>query len=105
MKNPFDIEDAFNPMYTDNASIVGKNCRTTLKCCVFNDSTSDPTNPDMVDTDIERIDIVTRREDWPQVKLMEIGDKVEIANTRKRYIIDGVRRDSSLGVVISARSE
>ncbi len=104
MTNPWDIDEAFEPMLTDEIAVTSNGNKQTLQAAVFVDSTADLMNQDMVDTEVEHIQVVCKAQDWSIVKLMKIGDNLEVNATGKKYSIDEVKRTQDLGIIISARS-
>lgn len=105
MHNPWDdIEEAFEPMFTDAIAVDSAANRQTLQVIVFNDGSADVVSPDLAATDIERIQVVVRRGDWAGVELMKVGDRFEVLSTGKKYAIDSVDHDRTLGITLHARS-
>lgn len=110
MTSPFkDIDDAFDPMYTECVVISGKrgdkSFRQTIQACVFTCATADALDEMAVDTDREDIRVVCKQKDYAFVQALRRGDVVdrEAANG-VRYRISDVRRDALMGWVIDARS-
>lgn len=58
MHNPWDdIEEAFEPMFTDAIAIDGNSGRQTLKVVVFDATDNEALSEDMVDSDRKYVDI------------------------------------------------
>ena len=102
MQTPFTMIDrAFDPMF-DEKVIVGKQ---TILACVTMDTGGEVLMDGMVDTEREDIVILCRPEDWGQVKLMQVGDRVRRPEANGReYAISSVDRDRVLGIAVRARS-
>ena len=111
-KSPFqNIEAAFTPMYEESVVIRGtrpdnKSFAQTISAAIFLSMMGDSISEDTMDTDREDIDIVCRERDWAFVQTLRRGDEVERTTYNGvKYSIQEVKRDQTMGWVISARSK
>ena len=105
MNSPWDdIDEAFEPFYTDAIIIDTQSGKHTLSVVVFNDATSEVINSSMTNTEVQYIQVICKTSDWPYVKLMQIGDKFHVVSTNSEYSVDDVAHDATLGILINARS-
>lgn len=58
MQNPWQINDAFAPMFNEAISISSSGNRQTLNVAIFDDSTAEPYTSDMAASEIEHILVV-----------------------------------------------
>lgn len=103
MTNPWDIDEAFEPMFTDAISIDCNSGRQTLKVIVFDASDNEALSEDMVDSDRKYVDIYFMQKDWAFVKQLRRGDVIERNDKSIRYAVRSVVNDELFGVVVHAR--
>jgi len=82
--------------------------RTTLQAAVFVDGTLDEpvSSSEFMDTDIEGVNILFRKVDWPFVRdKIKRGDTIERKDFNGvRYKVYDVKNDNCLGWCVRARS-
>lgn len=105
--NPWEIDNAFEPMYTEvvNVSAPRKDTtlRQTLKCCIFTDGTGETLYEGSTETDREDIMVVTRKGDWKFVQSLQTGDEIKRLSNDITYTISDVKKDAFWGWIITAR--
>lgn len=106
MKNPWNIDNAFDPMFDESIWLKRKdNQQLTTKAAVFIDNTAVPLDDDMMETDCEQLNFLVKRCDWPFVQKLQRGDTLKREDFNgKKYTIQDVMNDNALGLVIKARS-
>jgi len=104
--SPWDIHDAFDPMFDEEVVIESGGRRQTLKCVVFADNSGDALMNDIPETNRSDIAIQVRHQDWAFVNTLELGDKVKRTINGKviEYGISEVVDDFTMGKRILARS-
>lgn len=79
MKSPYiGIDDAFAPMFTEQAQFSTKTGYTgTMECCVFPIETVDPFAETDISTDVKRANILVTKKDWGVLpEKPSIGDSI-----------------------------
>lgn len=106
MKKPWDIEDAFEPMFDESVWLEAADGRkTTTKAAVFTDNTAEPLDADMMETECEQVNFIVKRADWPFARALRRGDVVKRMDVNgKKYAVQDVVEDEVFGLVIKARS-
>ena len=106
MRNPWNINDAFDPMFCEDVEINTDTSKFTLKCVVFSDNTGDAFSEDMIQTNRMDICIVIRMDDWPVIKNVHINNVVRrvVNGNVVTYAVSDVIDDQTLGKIIKARS-
>lgn len=106
MKNPWEIVDAFDPMFDESIEIITDNCNLTLECAVFADATGDALSPDLVETNRIDINIVVRKNDWPVLENVHTNNIVKrtVAGKVVTYAVTDLVDDAAIGKLIKARS-
>ena len=105
--NPWQIDNAFEPMYTESVSVSAPRkdttLRQTLKCCIFADGTGETLYDGNTETNREDIMLVTRKGDWKFVQSLQTGDTLNVLSTDLKYVISDVKKDVFWGWIITAR--
>lgn len=106
MPSVFENKAAFEPMFDEAVSVVstrdGKTVKTSLMVGVFSEGTVEPDMDGVMDTELEAVTFVVRREDWPFVKAMRRGDSIARPDGRN-YQVKSIKRDEVIGWIITAR--
>lgn len=108
MKNPFcpiEIENAFAPMYNEQAAFTTKSGeRQALDVCVFDDVEGETLLEEgSMETNRRNIQLNLRMSDWNFVKTLKRGDAIEIP-CRGKFAVVSVQNDPNIGIVVNARS-
>lgn len=105
--NPWETDNAFEPMYTEVISISAprnnNTIRQTLKCCVFTDGTGEALYDGNTETDREDIMIATKKGDWKFVQSLQTGDEIKRLSNDITYTVSTVKKDALWGWIINAR--
>lgn len=104
MTNPWDNDNkAFEPMFFECVSIIGKRENETIKqtmnVSIFSEVYDSPLSE--IDSETIVLDFVVLKENWPLVHTIRRGDTV-LRNDSK-YKVQQVIKDELLGWVIKAR--
>lgn len=96
-------------MYDESVVISGKrptgNFKQTIEVALFVDYTDDPTNEDMIDTNIEYIHMCVKVKDVAFATRLQRGDMIERTTVNgRKYSVQEVKRDCVMGWTITARS-
>lgn len=99
------MSNAFEPMFDECVSIEPRNgMKTSRRCCIFLDNTSDPLSEDMSETNREDIILAFRDCDTKYINTLKRGDIVSRPETGgTRYSVQAVTRDFLLGLIVKAR--
>jgi hypothetical protein len=101
VQNPWQINDAFAPMFNEAIKIQCGNNTQTLQVAVFNSTDDDTLSEDMVDSTRKHIDVYFLESDWAIARQLKRGDTIERRFTK--YSVRNVVCDDDVGVVVHAR--
>lgn len=104
--SPWDVEDAFDPMFDEEITVRSGGVSVTVPCVVFSDVTGDVLSTDAIQTNRMDISIILRNADWAYLKNLSIGDAIERVVNGKvvEYRVSDFVEDMTMGKRIVARS-
>ena len=105
-KSPWDVEDAFNPMFDEEITITSGERKITVPCVVFSDVSDDVITDAAIQTGRMNISILVRDNDWAFIDNMNVGDIIERVVNGKvvEYRFSAVVEDATMGKRLLARS-
>jgi len=83
MKSPWDISEAFEPMFDDQIAVTRNGVRYPVKACVFPIEQVDPFVDSDYQNDVKLISALIRKRGIPKGWKPQVGDEVQLANGEK----------------------
>lgn len=105
-KSPWDVEEAFDPMFDEEISIKSGDRKITVPCVVFSDVSGDVLTDAAIQTDRMDISIIVKNSDWAFIGRLNVGDVIERVVNGKviEYRFSEIIEDLTMGKRIIARS-
>ena len=102
MDSPWNIEEAFDPMFDETVEITLPDRRFSIKVCCFPIEQVDPFVEDDYDNKVKLVNILIRKRCYPDSLKPSIGDKVTLKDGTQYKICEV--RDEQTWVTATARS-
>ncbi len=102
MESPWNIEEAFEPMFDEAVEITLPDRRFTIKACVFPVEQVDPFVEEDYDNKVKLVNILIRKRCYPDSLKPGVGDKVSLEDGTQ-YKICEVRTEQTW-FIATARS-